>query len=725
MRMLAVATLLSLLAPGPAWAAEARPTKGKTLADLNALTRILAPQAEVVPAELGRLIEVAEVVAARDGTRLPSPMAIAYAAALEKSLETPNIPGGAPRATRVLVDLALALAGFGGPESEALEQAFLPSLLATLKVSPAEAKPRPELTRELAEVGEWAAAAVNRLAPRLPAKAAAMARVRLAIDRGRYTDAAAIARQNLQSQSGVTVDPRWQAWLAAALVLKGEAKQAAPYVAAAEASGGEAERIVRNARVKRIRETAAHKAARGLKAAGVSYIPVSAGGKPQGLADACRLLLGPKTHTATAEGVLGCANVLWDDPGREWLTRALALAPKGVEGAPLRAAAALRALFAPSSTEKGRTSELETQNRKNALARYLEEVGAIALLPNERRVVMLLGYLGASANPFAWVPGPEEQKLLQALEAEAPCDSAAFPLRAVAARVDRAELGRFVTRVVTTCVDAPGGAAITLDAIGLMLQLAYEAPTGVPGGPAAIEPLVLKLAQKHPNNPHVVAAHADAVALKALSSGKPNPIGLEAALARYEEALAQTTAAGGSAARQRIDANAGYLSLALGRLAGDKDAAKRGSFYTRAAHHLRFALAYGEIPAVTATRAAFDLDTGTGTTTTQLELLRVPPGRTRARVACTLAAEAVARGDSAAKKYLELATAPAPADERKLAVEELLVDTTANFSVLLDDAALRPLVELKTALYLAPACNPAAIKRPSAAAAKTAPAPVK
>ena len=94
-------------------------------------------------------------------------------------------------------------------------------LIASLGVKPADARPMPELRGELTEIGQWAARTVEKMAPRLPAREAALARLRLAIARGHYDDAVTLALQHEE------LGARAQAWTAAALILKGDVKAAA------------------------------------------------------------------------------------------------------------------------------------------------------------------------------------------------------------------------------------------------------------------------------------------------------------------------------------------------------------------------------------------------------------------------------------------------------------------------------------------------------------------
>src|SRR5207237_5338411 len=88
-----------------------------------------------------------------------------------------------------------------------------------------------------------------------------------------------------------------------------------------------------------------------------------------------------------------------------------------------------------------------------------------------------------------------------------------------------------------------------------------------------VEQLALALAQAHPDDAEAIAVHADTVAARALAHGadKAPLIALQAALARYEEALGHATWVSGGAVRARLDENAGFLSLAVAeRLDGKK-----------------------------------------------------------------------------------------------------------------------------------------------------------
>ncbi len=695
----------------------------KSLAELNELTKLLASKVTMGPGE----VDVAEVVAVRDSTRPPSPMAIAYAAAIEQSLASEELKP--ERGNKVLFDLAMALASFGGPQAEWFHESFLPVLNAALNIKPGDAKPRPQLAKELAEVGEWAAATVNRLAAKMPAATGDAAKARVAMERGHYAEAAALARKHLQgAKPGAKIDPHWQARLGAALLLGGKEKEAQPYLAAAEATGGEADRISRLARVLHAHLVAVDHAIRALKTVGLTVIPIESGGRQRAVPDACRTFFESKTTRAPAAAAaasVACTTVLWDAPGRTWLSRAAELAPAGAEGAAVRAAAALNTLVARDPHAK-QPADLDA-----ALATYLAELKLLQLAPEERTILTLLGHLGVAPKPTEWSPKTaEELALVAELAEKSPCQSDGFALRAVAVRSDRAALAKFVEDAVSKCADAPGGAAVTANAIGLLLQLAYEEPSQLTQ--PELEPLVLKFARGHDDDADAIGVHADAVALKALSGKTPNTAGIEAALARYEQAIARWSPEGGAPLRQRLETNAAYLSLALARLVSAKDSERRDRFYLRAAGHLRLALAIYESPAVTASRAAYDLDTQTGTTVTTIDLPHMTPSRSRNRAACMLAAEASARGDAqVTRSLLLLARARPVGEDHHISVPELLVDTNAQFSALVEERVLHPFIELRTSISLAPPCDPENIpvpkdkpvSRPSDAGASSTPAP--
>ena len=69
-----------------------------------------------------RLFEQGEVIAFRDATRGTTPQAITYAASAERALDAYGLTGAGP--ARVLLELALTLAGFGGPQSVAQSERF-------------------------------------------------------------------------------------------------------------------------------------------------------------------------------------------------------------------------------------------------------------------------------------------------------------------------------------------------------------------------------------------------------------------------------------------------------------------------------------------------------------------------------------------------------------------------------------------------------------------------
>jgi hypothetical protein len=674
----------------------------KLLATLNPLSQKLV---EKVKLDALSELDVAEVVAVRDSVRAPSPMAIAYAGAIEKVLVENPLSIPRERSERILLELALDLSEFGGAQSELFETLFAPAMDAMERAK--EPKARPELSAQLAEIGAWAARTVTRLAGELKGEDAARARVRLAMERGRWGEAAQIAEKQLK----VSKDPRWQAWLGAALTLAGRDREAAPYVAAAEHAGGEAQRQVQLAHVRRVSALAVDRAAKALKATGVSGLSVAAGGRLRAVDGACRKLFEtpPAKSDLVSEAALACATVLWERPERAWLPTAASLVPDGAPGAPVRAAAALIRLL----PEGKRPDEAA---RKAALADYQAALKDASLgpdaQPQDRAVLTLLGFLGASDKPASWsASGAEEKALLEEAGKQAPCDSRVFAMRAVAARPDRPKLGALVEEVIRGCVDKPEGAAATLNAIELYLQLHSEDPS-----PAAadLEPEIVKFAKAHDDDPEAVGAHADAVALKALRNGKSGTvIADEAALSRYETAIARWSPSAGASLRQRLEANAGYLSLAIARLLGEKQADLEAKFYIRAAGHIRQALALGEIPSITAIRAMYDIDTGTGMTDTTIDFEHLPSSRARNRAACMFATEASNRGDAVVtKQLLAIARAKPKNEEHKLVVPELIVETNASLSVRVEAEVLRPFVDLKTSVYLAPACDPDKIKVP-------------
>ncbi|HZS39673.1 MAG TPA: hypothetical protein VFF06_22730 [Polyangia bacterium] len=677
----------------------------KTLADLNDLTKLIVPRGELSDQERVVVADVAEAVAARDGAYSPTSQSVLMAAALEKIL--PSLKG--PRPPRTLIELALSLARFGGPDGARLELPFYGSLLGTLGVSPNDAQPRPALSHELAEIGEWATAAVEKLAATLPAEEAARARVRLQLTRGKWAAAETIAREQLKAPKA---DARWQGYLAAALVLAGKPAAAEPFAAAAVASGGEARNILLDARQLRARLASIDRAAKAFKAQ-----PGAA------LNDACKKFfteLSASTAKSKSAGdlAIACANVMWQDVYSDWLQRAVEHLPAGSTGGALRAANLLRQLFGQGMPQRPDEAE-----RARLLAQYFVELKPLPLDPADRRLIALLGHLAAASRPIDWRGESDDEKaLIGELETRAPCDAAGFALRSVAKRGDRAQLGVFVESVARTCAAAPGGTAGAVDALELLLQLVHEVPPSAPVAAAQVEALAAELARAHPDDPQAITAHADAVALHELASGKPRAIGLEAALSRYEEAIALSTPASGPTARAARESNAAMLALALAHLAAPTSENRR-ALLSRAANHVRVALAFGEELPTIAVRADLELLSGSGIAATASDLSKQPAARPRARAACMMAREAAARGDGeATRKFLELARAPGPSDEHAFDVAELLPDTAGTFKITLDEKTLRPLVELKTSLYLAPACDPADIKAPPEKAPPAKPA---
>jgi hypothetical protein len=697
--MKTILLLTMALALPTAARAETKKPSGR-LAELNPLSQKLV--AKVKLDALSEL-DVAEVVAVRDALRGPSPMAIAYAGAIEKVLDENPLSIPRDRAERILLDLSLDLATFGGAQAEFYEAIFGPALDALERVK--EPKPRPDLSAQLVEIGSWAARTATKLAAERKGEEAALARVRLAIERGRWGEAAQVAEKQLKA----TPTPRWQGWVGAALLLGGREKEAAPFIAAAQRAGGEALRQVEVAHAFHVNQLAVERAARALKANGAQGLSVAAGGRARAVDAACRKLFesAPEKSATVSEAALACATVLWDRPDRSWLPKAVPLVPEGAPGASVRAAAALNRLL-PESGKRPDQAE-----RTAALAEYQKQLSLTQNAdPIDHATLSLLGYLGASPAPMQWTASaPEEKALLDEAVKSAPCDPRVFTLRAVAARPDRAKLGALVEDVIRTCSTEPGGGATTINAIELYLQLHAEDPSPAK---ADLEQQILAFARAHDDDAEAVGAHADAVALKALAGGKGGSrIALEAALSRYESSIQRWSPAGGAALRQRLDANAGYLSIALGRLIGEKEADLEAKFYIRAAGHLRQALALGEIPSLTATRALYDMDTGTGTTDTTLDLEHMLPSRARSRAACMMAKEASARGDAVVtRQLLQLARAKPKSEEHKLVVPELIVETSATLSVRVESEALRPFVDLKTSIFLSPACDPDKVQVP-------------
>jgi hypothetical protein len=312
------------------------------------------------------------------------------------------------------------------------------------------------------------------------------------------------------------------------------------------------------------------------------------------------------------------------------------------------------------------------------------------------RALWLLGNIAAAAEPMQWAPTEaDEQKEMLALDREAPCDANTFALRALAVRGNPAALAQFAASVAGRCVKS--GVTAGADAIGMLLTLAHDSSGQVRD--EVVEQLALTLAQAHPDDGEAIAVHADTVAARALSHGveKAPLIALQAALARYEEAIEHTTWVSGGAVRARLDENAGFLSLAV---AERVDAKKREPFLLRAQRHLRFALALDDHPAALATRAHFDMVMGLQLATPP-SLTKLPPSPARARAACFLAAQT-----GGGKRYLELAHEKAPLD-----APELLLSPEATLNVSLDERGLHPAARMRAALYLAPACDPEHLPR--------------
>jgi hypothetical protein len=646
----------------------------KPLSQLNALTKMLGGDQPVVAGEVERLLEQSEVIAFRDATRGPSPQAITYAATVERTLDSYVTKGAGP--ARVLVELAISLAPLGGPQAHAQVERFRPMLLATLGVAPSEAKEMPELPAQLAEVYAWAARTVEKWASKLPPSEGTLARIRVLVERGSYAEAAQLAKAHNELGS------RGLAWQAAALTLLGSKDAVRPAQGALQ-SGGEAAAIVRAARNRRMRGEAA------------ATVEKSLGGSA---AASCKKWLQSPAGGGGAEVAQACAIVLWNESDRGWLARAAQLVPSGPLGAPVRAAEDLRVLFGLG------TARPDASGRAGVGEKYRGELARMDLAADERRALTLLGEVAGADNPLLWAPAtPDTQKLMLELDRGAPCDAGTFPLRALAVRGNPEALGAFAAGVLRRCVRAPGGGAVAVDAVNMLLALAHEKPAHAPA--EAVEELAAELAEAHPDDPAAVGAHADAVALKALA-GKRQTVALQAALARYEEAIARATPAGGAAQRARLEANAGFLSLTLAEGLDDKH---KPPFFQRAQRHLRFALALDESPAVLATRARFDtlMKVRAGAPP---PLERAPATPARSRAACLLAAQASAAGEHAgAKKWLDLARAavPSPSGEAtSYDAPELLVAPEASFNVALEERALKPAAAMRTAIYLAPRCDP-------------------
>jgi hypothetical protein len=666
MKTLAFAIVLATTA----YAAEEPPRK---LAELNALTRSLAGGGTVATEEVERLFEQGEVIAFRDATRGTTPQAVTYAASVEKALEAYQLKGAGP--ARVLCELALALAAFEGPQSASQVERFHLMLLSASGVKPQDARPMPELPTELAEIGRWAALAVEKWSARLPADEVVVDKLRLLVQRGEYGDASALAQKH--SELGARAD----AWRAAALILDGQAKRAEAAAAAAQKAGGEAAQIVRAARLRRARLDAAKL---------VGEKPITR----------CHEILDRPAGTGGGEVALACAQLLWDEPDRAWLARAAQLVPAGPTGAAVRAADHLRLLFGAPRPDTA---------TRNALVEKLHaDLQLLSVSADERRALWLLGQVGAADKPAEWGPvTPDEQKEMLALDRGSPCDAATFALRTMAVRGNPTVMGQFAASVVERCLAAPGGVPAASDAIGMLLTMAHDPTPTV--RTEVVEQLAESLAKAHPTDPLAIAAHADAVAAHVLghhaegaasadgSAKAPLP-GLEAALARYEEALKHVTPASGGALRARLDANAGFLSLAV---AERLDPKKRDPFLLRAQKHLRFALALDDSPAAMATRARFDALAKLRMATPP-SLDRLPASPERARAACLLSQQASKGGQFAlAKRYRALTQSKS----ESLDAPELLLSPHASFNVTLDERGLHPDTEMRAQLWLAPPCS--------------------
>src|SRR5262249_41616155 len=117
----------------------------------------------------------------------------------------------------------------------------------------------------------------------------------------------------------------------------------------------------------------------------------------------------------TGEEALACAILSWDDPDRSWLEAAAKVVPGGPAGAPVRADNDRRILLGARRPDAAGRADLLAHYRKQ-----LEQMPA----PHERRALWLLGNTAAAEHPLQWVPAaPEEQKELQALDQNAPCDA--------------------------------------------------------------------------------------------------------------------------------------------------------------------------------------------------------------------------------------------------------------------------------------------------------------
>src|SRR5436190_2048494 len=105
-----------------------------------------------------------------------------------------------------------------------------------------------------------------------------------------------------------------------------------------------------------------------------------------------------------------------------------------------------------------------------------------------------------------------------------------------------------------------------------------------------------------------------------------------------------------------------------------------------------------------------------------IDLLYMTPSRSRNRAACMLAAEASGRGDLlVTRSLLLLARAKPVGEDHHITVPELLVDTNAQFSALIEERTLHPFIELRTSISLAPPCDPDKIAIPKAKPASPQP----
>ncbi len=706
------ALLLALVFAANAYGASPAPSTAKAgpwkgLSTTNDLTKLF-PAEPVVPDELERLLEQAEVVAFRDATHGVSPQSLTYAMLLERNLDA--YPQKALKPTRVLIELAKVLATLG-PQSAGR---FYPQVAIALGMKPNETTPRPQLGRELTEVATWAEHAIDKLGARLPRGEAALDHMQLLVERERYADAATYGKSHV---TGAVADSaRWQALTGTALLLASDAneKEANALLDKALVHGGEPALLAHAAQGRKWQRDALAQIARTL------------GDAPPG--DACRKMFAHPAGSADGATANACARLLWNEPGRDWLSRAAELVPSGPAGAAVRAADAMAALYAePRPTTLARTKLAQ---------KALDEIAAMGAADRDLDALKLLVEMGKSDEPSSFVPASGDPvELVARLDAKFPCDPRQLGLRALALRGNGPGLAAFSATVAQRCIAAPRGSQAAIDAIGVLLQLGHSAP------PAAridgVEALAEKLAQTHADDPQTVGLHADAVALHALAHKDP-VFALIAALARYEEAIALTTPASGAVTRARLEANAGFLSLAVGdRTPGTTKAGKESkrSFFERAQRHLRFALSVDETGAVLATRAAFDAALGIPLARTAPTLTELPSSPSRQRAACMLAAQAaLSKNGAAADRYTQLAnTAPPKPRGAKSTVDqlfdtpELLVASATNFNVALDGGGLHPAAEWRTALYLAPPCGDHAPTRsdtkPDLKPAKPSPSP--